>query len=262
MGIIERKEREKEARRTLILEATERVFQAKGIQNATMDDIAREAELAKGTIYLYYRNKEELQVGIMLRALEMMNDGFQKAVEKENLGIKKILAIGDAYWTFADEHPFHFGMMCNSDFPMRDQVSDELVAELNNQHNWVWSLLVGTMEEAKQEGTVKPEIDGFSSSLMLWLNTMSVLRMYQKVQDNLKKGPGMIQKQSFNFCTLDFRKVYDLSSNVLLAHVVTPEGAKYLSPLQFPSMEELGISPGPLPENMMIAAEKDEPALA
>ncbi|MEP7233965.1 MAG: TetR/AcrR family transcriptional regulator [Ignavibacteriota bacterium] len=242
MGIVERKEREKEARRTLILEATERVFQTKGIQQATMDDIAKEAELAKGTIYLYYRNKEELQVGIMLRALDMMNDGFQKAVEEENLGIKKIIAIGDAYWKFADEHPFHFGMMCNADYPVRDQVSDELVAELNNQHNWVWSLLVGTMEEAKQEGTIKPEIDGFSSSLMLWLNTMSVLRMYQKVQSNIKKGAALIEKQSFNFCSLDFRKVYDLSSSVLLSHVVTAEGAKYLSPLHFPTMEELGMS--------------------
>ena len=52
MGIVERKEREKEARKNLILDAAERVFQAKSIQNATMDDIAHEAELAKGTIYL------------------------------------------------------------------------------------------------------------------------------------------------------------------------------------------------------------------
>ncbi|MFI5264732.1 MAG: TetR/AcrR family transcriptional regulator [Candidatus Kapaibacterium sp.] len=242
----------------MILEAAERVFQAKNIQQATMDDIAREAELAKGTIYLYYRNKEELQVGIMLRAIEMMNDGFQRAVEKENLGIKKIMAIGDAYWAFAAEHPFHFAMMCNSDFPMRDQVSDELVAELNNQHNWIWSLLVGTIEEGKQEGTIKPEIDGFSSSMMLWLNTMSVLRMYQKVQDNLKKGPGMIEKQSFNFCKMDFAKVYNLSANVLLTHIVTPEGAKYLTPLHFPSMEELGVSPGPVVDTISVKSEQDE----
>jgi AcrR family transcriptional regulator len=246
----------------LILEATERVFQAKGIQQATMDDIAREAELAKGTIYLYYRNKEELQVGIMLHAFEMMNEGFQKAVEKENLGIKKIMAIGDAYWAFADEHPFHFGMMCNADFPMRDQISDELIAEMNEQSNWVWRLLVGTIEEAKHEGTIKPDIDGFSSSLLLWLNSMSVLRLYQKVQQNLNKGTAIMQKQAFNFCTMDFRKVYDLSSSVLMSHIVTPEGAKYLAPIHFPSMQELGIDPGDALDDLNIKAEKDEPALA
>ena len=262
MGIIERKEREKEARRSLILDATERVFQGKGIQQTTMDDIAREAELAKGTIYLYYRNKEELQVGIMLRAVDMMNDGFQKAVEKENLGIKKIIAIGDAYWSFAAEHPFHFGMMCNADLPMRDQISEELLAEMNESNSWIWNLLISTIEEAKLEGTIKPEIDGFSSSMLLWLNTMSVLRLYQKVQDSMKKGGSIMHKKAFNFCTLDFRKMYDLSSGVLMTHIVTPEGAKYLSPLHFPSMEELGISPESSAENINRKAEKDEPALA
>jgi AcrR family transcriptional regulator len=261
MGIIERKEREKEARRNQILDATEQIFQAKGIQQATMDDIAKEAELAKGTIYLYYRNKEELQVGIMLRAFEMMNEGFERAVEQENLGIKKIIAIGDAYWRFAAEHPFHFGMMCNADFPMRDQISDELVAEMNEQSNWVWRLLIGTIEEGKHEGTIKADVDSFSSSLLLWLNSMSVLRMYQKVQENQKKGTAVVQKQAFNFCTMDFRKVYDLSLSVLMSHIVTPEGAKYLQPIHFPSMEELGISPGNALDDMNLKSKSNEPVL-
>ncbi len=262
MGIIERKEREKEARRSQILDATERIFQSKGIQQATMDDIAREAELAKGTIYLYYRNKEELQVGIMLRAFEMMNEGFQIAVEKENLGIKKIMAIGEAYWAFAAEHPFHFGMMCNSDFPMRDQISSELLAEMNEQSNWVWRLLIGTIDEGKAEGTIKPDIDSFSSSMLSWLNSMSVLRLYQKVQENQKKGTAIAQKPAFNFCTMDFRKMYDLSLGLLMSHIVTPEGAKYLQPIHFPSMEELGVSPGNALDDKHLKTEPNEQILA
>src|SRR5438477_1500755 len=108
MGIIERKEREKEARRSLILDATERVIQAKGIQQATMDDIARDAELAKGTIYLYYRNKEELQLGVMMRAMDMIHESFHDAALGENLALKKFQAVGDAYWKFAHDEPFRF----------------------------------------------------------------------------------------------------------------------------------------------------------
>ena len=242
MGIPERKEREKEARRSLILDAAEQIFKSKGVQQATMDDIAKEAELAKGTIYLYYRNKEELQVGIMLHAMEMMNDYFEKAVLSENLGIKKILAIGNAYWHFAAEQPFHFGMMCNADFPMRDQISDELIAEMSEKSSWVWKLLIGTIDEGKAEGTIRADVDSFSSSLLSWLNSMSVLRFYQKVQENIRKGSAVIEKQSFNFCTLDFRRVYDLSLNLLMTQIVTPEGAKYLTPIIFPTMQELGIN--------------------
>lgn len=255
MGIIERKGREKEARRSQILDATERVFQAKGIQQTIMDDIAMEAELAKGTIYLYYSNKEELQVGIMLRALEMLNEEFEKAIEKENLGIKKIMAIGDAYWAFAAEHPFHFGMMCNADFPMRDEISAQLIAEMDEKRNWIWRLLIGTIEESKAEGTVKPEIDGFSSSMLLWLNSISVLRLYHKVQQNLKKEPATFQKQEFNFCTMDFRKMFDLSSSVIMSHIVTPEGAKYIQPIYFPSMDELCMNDFTAHENINIESK-------
>src|SRR5579871_661320 len=127
MGIIERKEREKEVRRNMILDATEQVFQSKGIQQATMDDIAKQAELAKGTIYLYYRNKDELQLGVMLRAMDMMHDSFHDAASGKNLALQKFQAVGDAYWKFAHDEPFRFKMMCNADFPMRENISDEMI---------------------------------------------------------------------------------------------------------------------------------------
>ena len=60
MGIAERKEREKEHRRNTILDAAEEVFFSKGINLATMDEVAERAELSKGTLYLYFKNKEEL----------------------------------------------------------------------------------------------------------------------------------------------------------------------------------------------------------
>jgi AcrR family transcriptional regulator len=55
-----RKEREKEARRESILDAAGRVMSRKGYYQATLEEIAEEAELAKGTLYLYYKDKEDL----------------------------------------------------------------------------------------------------------------------------------------------------------------------------------------------------------
>ena len=52
-------------RRTQILEAATRVFAKKGYHRATTKDIAREARIAEGTIYLYFENKSELLIGLM-----------------------------------------------------------------------------------------------------------------------------------------------------------------------------------------------------
>ena len=52
-------------RRTQILEAATHVFAEKGYHRATTKDIARAADVAEGTIYLYFENKSELLIALM-----------------------------------------------------------------------------------------------------------------------------------------------------------------------------------------------------
>jgi AcrR family transcriptional regulator len=72
MGIRERKERERERRRQQIMVAAKRVFADKGFNKATMEDIAKEAELSPGTLYLYFKNKDELYASLSLRILQYL----------------------------------------------------------------------------------------------------------------------------------------------------------------------------------------------
>ncbi len=73
MGIRERKKREKERRSQQIIVAAGRVFSRKGFNQAVINDVAREAELSIGTIYSYFKNKEELYVTLSLRILQYLN---------------------------------------------------------------------------------------------------------------------------------------------------------------------------------------------
>ncbi len=72
MGIRERKERERERRRQQIMVAAKRVFSDKGFNRSTMEDIAKEAELSPGTLYLYFKNKDELYASLSLRILQYL----------------------------------------------------------------------------------------------------------------------------------------------------------------------------------------------
>ena len=84
MGIQERKEREKERRRQQIIVAAKRVFSEKGFNKATMEDIAHEAELSPGTLYLYFKNKEALYASLSLRILQYLHIRVEH-VNKEEL---------------------------------------------------------------------------------------------------------------------------------------------------------------------------------
>jgi AcrR family transcriptional regulator len=85
MGIQERKKREKERRRQQIIVAAKRVFSDKGFNKATMEDIATEAELSPGTLYLYFKNKEELYASLSLRILQYLLISLEHVTEEQEL---------------------------------------------------------------------------------------------------------------------------------------------------------------------------------
>ena len=102
MGIHERKERERERRRQQIIVAAKRVFSEKGFTRATMEDIAHEAELSPGTLYLYFKNKDELYASLSLRILhymlirlEHLNNDNHADIEARISGLKE--AMYDVY---------------------------------------------------------------------------------------------------------------------------------------------------------------------
>lgn len=106
MGIKERKEREKERRRQQIIVAAKRVFSDKGFNKATMEDIAREAELSPGTLYLYFKNKEELYASLSLRILQYLLIRVEHVNSEKGFGPdKKIDTLMEAMYDVYDFDP-------------------------------------------------------------------------------------------------------------------------------------------------------------
>jgi len=99
MGIQERKKRERERRRQQIIVAAKRVFSEKGFLKTTMEDIAREAELSPGTLYLYFKNKDELYASLSLRILQYMNIRLKDVKKEEDSNPEqKIASIKEALY--------------------------------------------------------------------------------------------------------------------------------------------------------------------
>ena len=106
MGIQERKEREKERRRQQIMVAAKRVFTSKGFSKATMEDIAQEAELSPGTLYLYFKNKEELYASLSLRILQYLLIRVEHVNDEKDAGPEeKLKALMDAMYDVYEFDP-------------------------------------------------------------------------------------------------------------------------------------------------------------
>ena len=105
MGIQERKEREKARRRQQIIVAAKRVFSAKGFNKATMEDIAKEAELSPGTIYLYFKNKDELYASLSLRILHYLYLRVEQLNSEDIAATKKMDTLKDVLYDVYEFDP-------------------------------------------------------------------------------------------------------------------------------------------------------------
>jgi AcrR family transcriptional regulator len=115
MGITERREREREALRTQILEAARDILSEQGLDALSMRAIAERIEYSPATIYLYYRDKNEL-------IHEVVHEGFSRLHEYMAAGVEmdstppaytptEYASMGRAYARFALENTAYFRVM-------------------------------------------------------------------------------------------------------------------------------------------------------
>ena len=85
MTIKERRHREKEMRRLQIMDAAKKVFSSKGFCDATVEEIAQEAELSPATLYLYFKNKDELHAVLHIKILKVLIEKIENIYHQTEL---------------------------------------------------------------------------------------------------------------------------------------------------------------------------------
>jgi AcrR family transcriptional regulator len=195
MGTAERREREKVQRQEAILDAAEKVFFEKGFKIATMDDVAEAAELSKGTLYLYFKSKEHLYLGIDLRGTKILREAFAKAVENEPDGLSKSLAVGKAYVQFSIDFPDYFLAMTYRETLDQEAIEalkdDPLVQECYKIEHSALKILVDAIEIGKADGSIRSEVDPLFTALLLWAESNGVILLQRSRGKHFQEEHGL-----------------------------------------------------------------------
>lgn len=108
-----RRVREKEERREAILDAAEQVFFCKGFDRTPMDDIARQAQLSRALLYVYFEDKAAIMRGIMVRAARSIAVRFERALREGRTGMEQLRGFGREYYAFSIEESDYFDVLTN-----------------------------------------------------------------------------------------------------------------------------------------------------
>lgn len=192
MGIQARKDREREHRREEIITAAQKVFFEKGLPAATMDEIAEVAELSKGTLYLYYKSKEDLYLAVMMRGSEVMYQMFTVAVSTGENPVQLIANLGEAYYQFFRQNRNYFKMYQFFENPQfHKQVSEEMLTICSGNDMRIWRLVTETIKRGIDEGLLEPDLDPNQASLILWAAGNSLMRQMDRMDDYWNRTLGV-----------------------------------------------------------------------
>lgn len=160
MGTKERKEREKQARRQLIFDKAKKLFLKKGYADTSMDEIAELCELSKGTLYLYFKSKEELAVSVVNYIISGLKSVLEDAVNKASSGMEALQAVLREYRAFFKEHVNEFLFSASLEIVAGKRGAKN--ANFEGAYSGVMSLLdvlVAVIRRGMEDGSVRSDID-------------------------------------------------------------------------------------------------------
>jgi len=97
-----------EFRRTGILKAARKVFAQQGYDGATMDDVAEASDIAKGTLYLYFRSKRDIYLGVLHEDLQSLREATVRAIASAADAPARIRAFVTTRFEFCGRHSDFF----------------------------------------------------------------------------------------------------------------------------------------------------------
>jgi AcrR family transcriptional regulator len=156
MGPRERREREREEIRTLILDAARELFAAQGYEAVTMREIAKRIEYSPTAIYFHFKDKEALLHEICDADFGTLAHQLAETARIAD-PIEKLRATGAAYFRFGVEHPNHYRLMFMTPHPPLHSEDSQL--RRGNPAEDAYQFLKDIVAEAIAQGRFRPELN-------------------------------------------------------------------------------------------------------
>lgn len=196
MSISERKQKEKEALRLLILNGAKKLFVERGIEYTTIRNIADEINYSVGTVYVYFKDKNAIFHDLHSIGFQELGQYFNELFAIED-PMKRLRKMGFTYIKFAMENSEMYDLMFNLKAPM-----DYLEEQKNNlwpEGTETYGYLKKTVEECMEQG----HFDGHNSealSFMIWslVHGMCCLEIRHRTKGIKFSSPKTILSEGYN----------------------------------------------------------------
>lgn len=206
-----RKKEPKTVHRENIAAAASELFMKKGITATSMDDIAKAAGYSKATLYVYFKNKEEIAGLLVLNSMNKLYDYISSALEKQETTKSRYDYICKGLVRYQEEFPFYFKMVLdkiNIDFETKDYLPEEketyqIGEEINEK---LKAFLISGIEK----GDLKSNLEIIPTIFNFWGMLSGIIQLAVNKEEYINSSMGLSKNQ---FLEYGFNMLYCSISN-------------------------------------------------
>lgn len=190
-----RKQKDKQNRRDLILQKAEEIMTAKGLSGLNLDLVAAETGLAKGTIYLYFKSKEDILSFLAAKAITLLYKEFEKVAHSKREPVDQLRELVQVNYRFYSKHPLYY------DFVSLYEANNLFAqsAEMKAASEALIILVSQMAENAKAKGQLHAGIDPKLFTLCLWGMTVGIMQLVKVRGEALRKEHHLSAKKLLSF---------------------------------------------------------------
>jgi TetR/AcrR family fatty acid metabolism transcriptional regulator len=144
-----------EQKRERILDAAVRVFAQEGFYNAKVSQIAHAAGVADGTIYLYFKSKDDLLISLFEDRMEQVNTNLQKALTGATSAVDRLKSVVRLHLKLIEENRHMAEVIC-----VELRQSSKFIKEYSNpKFAEFLRLIAGAIAEGQASGELRRDLD-------------------------------------------------------------------------------------------------------
>ncbi len=171
----------------LIIRAARQLFEEKGIEATRVDDIAREADYSKSTLYVYFQSKEDILNHILYEQIVMLKELIQDCGQRETDTEKCFYVICEELVKYRDKYPVYFELMLGEiRVTPQDLKEENVLAGIYRVGEELNEVIKTILEKGIEEGYIRKDIEIIPTVLFLWSEISQTISLANKKQEYLE----------------------------------------------------------------------------
>ena len=169
----------------------ETLFESKGFEATTMDDIALKTGISKSTLYVYFKSKLLIWDSIVCKHMELLLQDAIKAAESTESFEKRYYTLCFDIAEKFESHPvFYKATLGKISMDMEQEIYKKIY-EIGEQTNEV---IAAFIRSGIEEGVVRKDIDVYPAVLMMWSSISGIISMAIEKEEYLGMRFNMSKK--------------------------------------------------------------------